>query len=234
MCGFIVIIATSFVHFALSEAYSPFFLFPLDVLAIGYLISWLPAYLVAKSSLRKIAASNELLRGTGCAKIGIKAAIVWAILLPIFMVALLSTIRLAVRVGPGVTCGTNLAGVGKALLLYANDHDAYPQPDKWCDALLQGEYADEKIFKCPSNKKAKCSYSMNPNCEPNSEPNTVLVFESRGGWNSYGGPELFTAEHHANEGGNILYNDGHVMFERTDPNGRFYYELNWGQKSQRP
>ena len=66
-----------------------------------------------------------------------------------------------------------------------------PTPDKWCDALLQGEYVTEKMFKCPGNKKARCSYSINPNCEPNSEPNTVLVFESKGGWNSFGGPELF-------------------------------------------
>jgi prepilin-type processing-associated H-X9-DG protein len=131
-----------------------------------------------------------------------------------------------------MACGSNLSNLGKALMLYTDEHGAYPQPDKWCDALLQGNYATEKMFKCSGNKKARCSFSINPNCEPNSEPNTVLAFESKGGWNSYGGPELFTADHHNNEGGNILYNDGHVKFESTDANGHFDFELNWGEKNK--
>jgi prepilin-type processing-associated H-X9-DG protein len=134
------------------------------------------------------------------------------------------------QISYNMTCGSNLCGLGKALTLYAEEHGVYPKPDKWCDALLQGKYADEKMFKCPGNKKARCSYSINPNCEPNSEPNIVLVFESKGGWNSFGGPELFTTKYHKNEGCNILYNDGHVKFESTDPNGHFNLELNWGEK----
>jgi prepilin-type processing-associated H-X9-DG protein len=136
------------------------------------------------------------------------------------------------QIAPLFNCGTNLSGLGKTLVLYAEKNGAYPPPDKWCDALLKGDYVSEKMFKCPGNKKARCSYSINPNCEPNSEPNTVLVFESKGGWNSYGGPELFTTKYHKNVGSNILYNDGHVKFESTDPNGHFDFELNWGEKNK--
>lgn len=127
-------------------------------------------------------------------------------------------------------CGEHLYALGKSLHAYAENYGVYPMPDKWCDILLQGKYVTQDIFKCPSNKKLQCSYSINPNCKPNSEPNTVLVFESKGGWNSFGGPEILTAEYHKNEGCNILYNDGHVKFEGTDPNGHFDFELNWGEK----
>jgi prepilin-type processing-associated H-X9-DG protein len=136
------------------------------------------------------------------------------------------------QIAPLLTCGSNLSGLGKALTLYAEKHGAYPKPDKWCDALLLQDVT-EKMFKCPSNKKARCSYSINPNCEPNSEPNTVLVFESKGGWNSYGGPEILTTKYHKNEGCNILYNDGHVKFESSDPNGQPYEKLNWGENKGR-
>jgi len=159
------------------------------------------------------------------------------VLLVLLVLALFTIILLPValkewQISHYMTCSSNLSCLGKALTIYAEEHGAYPQPDKWCDALLQGEYTTEKMFKCPGNKKARCSYSINPNCEPNSEPNTVLVFESKGGWNSFGGSELFTTEYHKNEGSNILYNDGHVMFESTDPNGRFHHELNWGEKGK--
>jgi prepilin-type processing-associated H-X9-DG protein len=154
------------------------------------------------------------------------------LVLALFIIILFPVALKELRISYNMTCGSNLSNLGKALTLYADEHGSYPQPDKWCDALLHSDYATEKMFKCPGNKKARCSYSINPNCEPNSEPNTVLVFESKGGWNSYGGPELLTTEYHKNEGCNVLYNDGHVKFESTDPNGYFSYELNWGDKAK--
>jgi prepilin-type processing-associated H-X9-DG protein len=131
-----------------------------------------------------------------------------------------------------MACGKNLSKIGNAMLLYAYDNNAFPDSNKWCDILISKKYADESIFKCPSNKKEKCGYSINPNCEPNSEPNTVLVFESKGGWNSYGSEVLFVANRHSYDGGNILFSDGHVMFVSTDPNGHFRDELNWGEKNK--
>jgi prepilin-type processing-associated H-X9-DG protein len=44
----------------------------------------------------------------------------------------------------------------------------------------------------------------------------VLLFESDAGWNSAGGPELLTTEHHSGEGCNVLFADGHVSFIRTE------------------
>jgi prepilin-type processing-associated H-X9-DG protein len=126
-------------------------------------------------------------------------------------------------------CAHQLYLIGMRLTSYADNSGKYPQSEKWCDILLQFEDANEAIFKCPVNKKVKCSYSINLNCDSNSEPNTVLVFESNGGWNSYGGPELLVTNRHK-EGSNFLFNDGHVKFIETDTNGKLTEELNWGKK----
>jgi hypothetical protein len=58
-------------------------------------------------------------------------------------------------------------------------------------------------------------YAMNPNCEPNSPADTVLLFEAKAGWNQHGGPEIFTFDHHEPKGGCVLLNDGTVKFIRT-------------------
>ncbi|MBN1361583.1 MAG: hypothetical protein JW993_13375 [Sedimentisphaerales bacterium] len=58
-------------------------------------------------------------------------------------------------------------------------------------------------------------YAMNPDCGPNSPGDTVLLFETRAGWNQHGGPELFTFDNHDPKGGCVLLNDGTVKFIRT-------------------
>ena len=115
-----------------------------------------------------------------------------------------------------VVCGMNLKGLGVAMWTYANDYDnRYPTPDRWCDLLIQHDYTTEKQFKCPCCK-GPCSYAMNPNCEPNSPPDTVLLFESQPGWNQFGGPEILTVKHFWPKCCNILLNNGRLVFVETE------------------
>lgn len=72
-----------------------------------------------------------------------------------------------------------------------------------------------KPYKCPSAGYGECHYAMNPNCKLESPPNMVLLFETKGGWNQQGGPELFTFNNHDPRGGCVLLNDGTVKFIRT-------------------
>ena len=64
---------------------------------------------------------------------------------------------------------------------------------------------------------------MNPNCHPNSPPDMVLLFETKGGWNQFGGPELLTTENHKGEGCYVLFNDVHVEFIKKEA----INELKW-------
>jgi len=104
---------------------------------------------------------------------------------------------------------------------------SYPPPIDWCDALVRAcrtiKMQDQDIIEphiCPGigeDKRhlAKNNYAMNPNCKYDSALDTVLLFETRTGWNQHGGPELFTFNNHNPKGGCVLLNDGTVKFIRT-------------------
>jgi len=105
---------------------------------------------------------------------------------------------------------------------FRKSETVYPIPSEWCD-LMVGAYRsigmpDKNImrpYKCPSASEGKSNYAMNPNCEFDSAPDTVLLFEAKAGWNQHGGPELFTFDNHKPKGGCVLLNDGTVKFIRT-------------------
>jgi hypothetical protein len=119
--------------------------------------------------------------------------------------------------------------------IYANDNQGhYPDPDRWCDLLLQHARVDADRFLCPAvkwgwrrqvfpfpvPKNRRCYYAMNPNCEPNSPDDVVFLFEIEGGWNKSGGPELMTAENHTGPG-SVLLHGGDLPAEE-------FAKLNWG------
>jgi len=103
-------------------------------------------------------------------------------------------------------CMANLTGLGKALTSYANETaiPAYPTPEKWCDLLIR-HYGTEKTNFVPRKQflciaasrqgdQGPCHYAINPNCDPSSPDDTVLLFESKGGWNRFGGLEIVTTQ----------------------------------------
>jgi len=130
-------------------------------------------------------------------------------------------------------CGDNLSRLGKAMQTYASDYDnKYPTTSKWCDLLLQHAGITEKQLVCISafkkGNQKPCHYAINPNCEPNSPDDIVLLFETKGGWNQFGGPELLTTENHRGNVCIVLFNDGHVEFVKTEQLG----ELKWANEEK--
>jgi hypothetical protein len=114
-------------------------------------------------------------------------------------------------------CGKNLHKIGIAIRHYANDNNnKYPAVNKWCDLLVKYEKVAEKQFVCPSIREGRSHYAMNPNCEPNSPEDVVLLFETKGGWNRYGGVEIITFENHKGKGCNVLFNNGRVEFVKPE------------------
>ena len=119
-------------------------------------------------------------------------------------------------------CGSNMQRIYTAGPLYRKKVSSYPEPAEWCDAVMRDRmntsyFSEERMrecFKCPLAGEGKCHYALNPYCEPNSPPDTVLLFETKDGWNQHGGPELFTFDNHDPKGGCVLFNDGTVKFIR--------------------
>jgi len=117
------------------------------------------------------------------------------------------------------------------------DPREYPNPNKWCDQLLAyseicAQITGDEEWAGPVKKEnfifddiddGPCHYAMNPNCEPNSPPNTVLLFETKAGWNQLGGLEILTTEYHKPRGCMVLFNDGSVRFIPTEK----IHELKW-------
>jgi hypothetical protein len=139
-----------------------------------------------------------------------------------------------------VQCAINLRNLYYRLCLYnliiakqqnklpVKDVVIYPNSIDWCDALISIGYFPKSVIRvfltserlrktqvCPSVSKGKSTYATNPNCEPNSPGDMVLLFETKAGWNQHGGPELFTFDNHDPKGGCVLFNDGTVKFIRT-------------------
>lgn len=104
-------------------------------------------------------------------------------------------------------CGGRMRELVYGLMLYENDHDGYlPDSHDWCDQilpylpssdvrvwLLSGnlETNPEILFQCSGDMTGPCSYAINKAVagKKSSElpRNTVILFESKPGWNQSGG-----------------------------------------------
>lgn len=121
-----------------------------------------------------------------------------------------------------VSCAGNIGNL-RFKLKVTQKGKTYIAPDQWCDAIVEryqrsgsGKEYLLGFFKCPSKEEGKCHYALNPNCEPNSPPNTIRMFETEPGWNRHGGAELFTFDNHDPKGGFVVLNDRTVKFIRTE------------------
>jgi len=128
------------------------------------------------------------------------------------------------------TCGVEMLKIGRALQIYSNDHENhYPTADKWCDLLVEHTDIEKTVPYLAAKQewiRDSFPYAINPNVRPNSPPDIVLLFETKGGWNKFGGPEILTFENHYRKGCHILFNDGHVEFIEPKQLG----QLKWGDK----
>ena len=159
-----------------------------------------------------------------------KIAFIFAVVILVIMFVLIILPKIPVErqpTGP-LICRTKLKGLGVAMQIYAHEYnEKYPTPNNWCDLLVKYVDTADKMFICKMAKKSgnikHSHYAMNPNCRLNSPANTVLLFETKGGWNQFGSAEILTTEHHKGEGCNILFNDGTVKFVRKEKQS----ELKW-------
>jgi prepilin-type processing-associated H-X9-DG protein len=191
------------------------------------LVTAIPAIILGIVGLCKINKSAGQLKGQGLAIAGICIPAVSvpliALMMGILMPALARTRQLAFR----MTCATNLSGLGKAMLIYANDYDdMFPTQSEWCDLLIEYVEVTPKSFVCKGAPEGPCNYAMNENVARlgiSAPHDMVLLFETYPGWNQVGGPEMLTTDNHQGDGCNVLFVDGHVEFVKADQR----YRLRW-------
>lgn len=147
-------------------------------------------------SLVKIKKSNGALGGQGNALAGTIISAAFLLMLPIWAAMMLPALAKAKQRALTIQCVNNMKQLALAVRIYSGDHnDHFPQATNWCDAI-KTDVGTERVFRCPAaeNQNERCNYAYNSRLagmeEKNIGPSTVLFFETDGGWNVNGGPEL--------------------------------------------
>jgi len=173
-------------------------------------------------SLVKIGKSGGRLKGNGLAIAGIAVPAVSAffmLMLPLMLGILMPALARVRQLSHRMVCGTNMSGLGKAMLIYANDYDdKFPITSEWCDLLIDYAEVTPQSFCCKGASEGPCNYAMNINIQKlgtRAPPDMVLLFETHPGWNQSGGPEILTTDNHQGDGCNVLFVDTHVEFVQT-------------------
>jgi hypothetical protein len=217
-------VASAACGFLLTLQYPPHRLAVVPLL-VG-LVCVIAAFSLGYAALEMIKESEGRLTGKGLAIAGMTAPGFCIIL-----VFILFQSHKPTELPPRVVCGTNLSGLAKAILVFANDaNDKMPEADKWCDLLVGHDFTTPKQFVCKSSDAVlgESSYALNRNLVGRKlseiPSDVVLLFETEPGWNVVGGPEILTTENHRGEGCSVAFVDTHVEFVKTEDLGKLKWK----------
>lgn len=120
--------------------------------------------------------------------------------IPLFIAILLPALSRARELSMRTVCSANLRGIGQSLYIYAQDGGMFPeQGADWQARLINGGHTTFRQFTCPSDVGMMgASYHYVPGYGTSSNPRQIIAYDD---------PSI-----HRGEGGNILYQDGHVAF----------------------
>lgn len=149
-------------------------------------------------ALVKISRAPDRLSGKGLAIAGIAISTVFLLVLP---AVLLPTLAKARHKATAVKCVNQVKEISLGIRLYADENDGLcPPAATWCDAIV-GHLPEPESLQCPGRSSGRSDYGLNRYVAGRAlssiPPDTVMVFESSGGWNQAGGPdELILAPRH--------------------------------------
>ena len=183
----------------------------------------------------KIRQSSGRLTGSGLATTGIVlsciAMLLGLIAIPAAM--LLPALAKAKQRAQTINCMNNVKQLALGVRMYSSDHnDVLPAAAKWDDAITQyiGSIGSPRPFQCPTGDDSQRShYAFNAKLSGVADKqitnpgNTVMIFETDGGWNLSGGSEALLKK--SRHGRNLVvgFADGHV--EMVSP--ARLQQLNW-------
>lgn len=116
---------------------------------------------------------------------------------------LLPSLSRARELSKRLVCAANLKGIGTTVILYANEEPSSFGPPSLNLLVNQGDITREQLI-CPANEAGTANYVYIPQTVKFDDPqadHTVLAYEPK--------------SNHEDEGGNILFADGHVTFVKV-------------------
>jgi len=181
-------------------------------------------------ALVRINKSNGQLGGQGLALAGTIVSGAFLLLAPIPAALLFPALAKAKQKVSSIQCMNNIKQLNLGLIMYANDNkDLFPSGRNWCDLIMPYE-GNGHPFICPQGKPGQRShYAFNAKLvghelkDVQAPAQTILVFETDGGWNLVGGRELFPATPRHSGSYAVGFVDGHAEIVRP---GRLQ-QLRW-------
>ena len=173
------------------------------------MLTGLPAIIFGMIALVKIKQASARLKGNGLAIVGICLPLVCVPIIAIMIGRLMPMLGRTEQLAHRMVCATHLSGLGKAMLVYANDYDdKFPTASDWCDLLMDKAAVPEDFFRCNGASAGQCHFAMNEavtDLGTDAPRDMVLLFETDAGWNQAGGLDMLTTAHHQGEGCNVLF-----------------------------
>ena len=182
-------------------------------------------------ALIKVKNSGGRLKGDGIALAGTIVSGIFVLMMP-FLVAffaamLLPVLAAAKQRAQTINCMNNEKQLAMAIQIYESDHaNHFPPAATWCDAITNKIYAfggSDHVFKCPAaetsaaTSASRCDYGFNAALDgmdvSKVNPQTVMLFESDGGWNANGGSDsmINPARHERGHVWVVAFADGSVQ-----------------------
>ena len=135
------------------------------------------------------------------------SVVLWPLAILVMLPNMLPALSRAREISKRTVCAANLGGIGQSLYIYAQDDGMFPEADAdWQARLLNDGYLTIRQFTCPSDMgMTGASYHYVPGYGTSSDPRQIIAYDD---------PSI-----HQGEGGNILYQDGHVGGEENGKSG---------------
>jgi hypothetical protein len=172
-------------------------------------------------ALVKIRNSGGRLGGAGLAIASICLSGFFLVMIPFEAAMLLPALAAGRMKAQGVECAVNARTLTKGITIYSNEHGGQlPDPAAWCDAILPSVGGSPAVFQCPDAQSLKSGYAFNSRLkgiklsDVRSPHSTVLLFESDGGWNASGGPEMMLQIPRHRMGIVVAFCDGNIQWIR--------------------
>ena len=173
-------------------------------------------------ALVRINKSNGQLGGQGLALAGTIVSAAFLLMVPFTAALFLPALAKAKQKAQNIACINNVKQLNLGVMMYASDNkDVFPSGAKWCDTLMP-YLKNENVYRCPQGKPGQRShYAFNSRLaehgtkEVQAPAETVLIFETDGGWNVAGGRELLPVKPRHGGAYVIGFADGHVETVRS-------------------
>jgi hypothetical protein len=185
-------------------------------------VSALVGVVLGPVAMGEIQKSKGQLRGNGIALAGTIISGAFLLAIPVFAALLLPAFANAKGKAQTITCVNHLKTLSASTQIYeSRNQNQFPPAQTWCDAI-KTEVLSDTFFQCPAaHNGERCHYAFNAKLDGMDvrqvAPDTVMFFETDGGWNVSGGRELMLESPRHHNKYIIAYADGSVhQIDRFD------------------